>query len=368
MFNFVQLLVGLFCGVQCIPNNDISNITLKFVNQLYNYSVINHTSEYLQNIDPNNRGIECGYVFKMNSTYHLIVTELLSPACQPSELYWCNTNIAHWISYENNPYQWIRNDTVIKGTGNCTEPPNVNHNDVYWAPYMSVFNNTYYTTFVAYDIPCNDYPQNGNIYLSKSNTMYGNYSIISTIMDGNNSQSWEGSKDVVDSFSNPYYITQETANRLNATRLWAFYGSCCNMNASIPDYKWGVGLVYSESNTINGPWIRYPNNPINFTGGVENPVVTITSEGYYIVMYCVNLQELYGCGFSWSLDGINWSDTQIIPAGNVPYCRVPLGLIEQDNGTFTLFYTDFDERHNGDISVWEGYEGMYIANFELIVT
>ena len=144
------------------------------------------------------------------------------------------------------------------------------------------------------------------------------------------------------------------AFELNTTTLWAFYGSCCNQINSLPDSKWGIGLVYSLSNTISGPWIRYDNNPLNWTSGVENPVVTITSKGYYLVTFCVNLYENYGCGFSWSLDGVNWTDTQVFPASEpIPYCRVPYGLLENDDGTFTLFYTASDQQR-GAKPIWCG--------------
>eukprot|EP01084_Bolivina_argentea_P267431 453951_1 len=376
MLSSVHFMVILVIILQ--TNAIVTNITLQFINQPLNYSVINHTTPILQSIDKQNRGIECGQVIKVNDTYHLFVTELHSPSCPPGE-YWCNTQLSHWIANENQLTNWTRLGTIAQGDENCTILPDISHNNVYWSPLLEYIpsDNYWYLTYVAYDTPCGNYPQNGNIYLSKLNQqgynsiLNSNFSQLGvTIMDGNGSQTWwEGQKDVVDSFSSVYYISNDTANKLgiNST-MWAFYGSCCNFNATTPDSKWGVGLVYSMSNTMYGPWKRYKTNPVNFTGGVENPTVVKTSKGYYIVMFCVVLQQDYGCGFSWSLDGVNWTPTQVIAAGNVPYCRIPLGLIEQEEeDTFIFFYTDFDERHAGNINVWEGYEGLYISNLKLVV-
>ena len=52
-------------------------------------------------------------------------------------------------------------------------------------------------------------------------------------------------------------------------RLWAWYGSSGNRNATqnpSPSNPWGVGQAYSDHGVL-GPWVRHPGNPVPIGGG-----------------------------------------------------------------------------------------------------
>eukprot|EP01083_Nonionella_stella_P198479 728670_1 len=347
------------CLLLIVYSQTVHDVTLQFVSQDVPYSVLNHTNPQLP---AKNRGIETGLVLKIDDVYHLFATELLYPPCVEDGLFWCTTAIAHWESIDQ--LHWKRLATLAQGHGRCNQTDN---NAVYWSPLISQRNNAYYLTYIGYDIICADYPTNGSVWLADPvSNVYNldanpsNWSNTKIeIMNQSNRQPWEGVKDVVDSFANIY------PGNTNNDTIYSFYGSCCN-----PDQM--VGIAYSATGSMNGPWIRYANNPINFTLGTENPIITKTIRDnitYFLAVYCVNAAELKGLGFSWSLDGLRWSNTKVIaPAQPIPYARVPLGLIEEKDGDFTLFYTDFDQRHAGKTQDWEGYEGMYVSKMKLTIT
>lgn len=125
-------------------------------------------------------------------------------------------------------------------------------------------------------------------------------------------------------------------------------GSCCA-------HEWLVGLASSPN--ITGPFTRLPTgnpvpliNPPTFN---ENPLVYQLPSGVYVSVFDFLEPEVTSgksnvFGFSYSNDGVNWpasngAAVSLAPSnGTTPWfsvVRTPLGLIDEGNGTYTMFYT-----------------------------
>jgi hypothetical protein len=153
------------------------------------------------------------------------------------------------------------------------------------------------------------------------------------------SDPWEGLQGT-DSFF-PYLV---------GDRWYALYGSA--HTEKLPISLWQVGLATAP--TIAGPWKRCTEfNPLKVEKRfVENPIVTQLSDGTYIAVYDTDVPG--AIGYTVSSDGTHWSPGQssIVQEGKgsgawATEVRTPLGLIDEGNGRFTLFYTA-NERVSGE--------------------
>ncbi len=113
----------------------------------------------------------------------------------------------------------------------------------------------------------------------------------------------------------------------------------------LPMEFWGNGLALAPS--LTGPWIRLSNrSPVDFgTNFSENPIVTELADGTLIAV-----MDSHGTGFGYSVsaDGLNWSAMKYVEVTDKleqwwSEFRTPLGLIEEEDGTFTLFFTAMKE-------------------------
>jgi hypothetical protein len=75
---------------------------------------------------------------------------------------------------------------------------------------------------------------------------------------------------------------------------------------------------------------------------IENPIAAQLRDGTYVAVYDTDAPN--AIGYTFSNDGIHWSSGQhlVVQEGNGVWAtevRTPLGLIDEGNGLFTLFYT-----------------------------
>jgi hypothetical protein len=106
-----------------------------------------------------------------------------------------------------------------------------------------------------------------------------------------------------------------------------------------------VGLASSPN--LAGPWKRVSElNPVVIDKYfVENPIVTQVNDETYVAVYNGPVGEAFG--YSTSRDGIHWStgvNLTIQPKAGEHWAdpvRTPLGLIPEQDDTFTAFYTGF---------------------------
>ena len=113
----------------------------------------------------------------------------------------------------------------------------------------------------------------------------------------------------------------------------------------LPMTFWGNGLALAPA--LNGPWIRLrARNTVDFgVNFTENPIVTQLDDGSFIAV-----MDSHGDGFGYSVsaDGVQWSSLKILTVTDLmdswwAEFRTPLGLIPEEDGTFTVFFTVMKE-------------------------
>jgi len=309
-------------------------------------------------------GLEGGRVIRLDGTYHLFTSE------QTGDPKWVKMRIGHWRSTDGT--NWERVSTLFESSGDYTgEDPRA----ALWSP-MPVFNDedsTWYLTYVAYRCAPDTREQflnnfDGRIWQSRStvrgrNGLGGPYEDLRIIMEpGPLADDWEGLQGA-DSFF-PFRV---------GNKWLAFTGSA--KTEKLPIEFWGNGLALAPS--LTGPWIRLSRrSPVDFgTNFSENPVVTRLSNGILIAV-----MDSHGPGFGYSIsrNGVDWSEMKYVEVTDKvePWWsefRTPLGLIEEEDGTCTLFFTAIKEptdywEHMGEkgYSLNTGFDSMGRLTLRLI--
>ncbi len=279
----------------------------------------------------NKYGFEGGRALKLNGIYHLFTSEMID------DPWWTKMRLAHWKSPDGK--NWQRVSTLYESSGDFT---GTDQRAALWSP-MPIFDpceNRWNLFYVSYKSKPNTETawylnHEGRIWRAISKQtgldgLDGPYEDIGIILQPDlYSDKWEGLQGV-DSFF-PYKI---------ADKWYAFYGSAQTQNW--PCKFWGVGLAQSDS--LAGPWKRCSvRNPVPIDPvWVENPIVTKLPDGTFIALLDGGPRE--GFAYSLSKDGLNWQKGVTIPLEPAVKkwwvkMRTPLGLIPEDDGTYTIFYT-----------------------------
>jgi hypothetical protein len=115
---------------------------------------------------------------------------------------------------------------------------------------------------------------------------------------------------------------------------------------------WRVGMASADS--LGGKWLRDKNNPSEIeTYDIENPIVDKLRKKLWIAVYDQVSTAPHLIGYVWSKDGINWGqgDTLNIYPDGKGWCkdiRTPLGMVDEGNGKYTIFYTGFANHPDWD--------------------
>lgn len=281
--------------------------------------------------EANKYGFEGGRVIKLNGVYHLFTSEMVG------EPHWVKMKLAHWISHDRE--HWQRLATVRESSGDFTgKDPKA----ALWSP-MPVFNpgedrwNLFYVAYQAAPDTDREWLTNheGRIWRAISEVpgmdgIDGPYKDAGVVMQrGPDSDSWEGLQGT-DSFF-PYLV---------GNRWYALYGSA--RTEHLPLSLWQVGLAQAPD--LSGPWTRCSElNPLKVEPRfIENPIVARLADGRYLAVY--DNHEPNEIGYTFSSDGIHWEAGQhlVVQEGKGIWAtevRTPLGLVDEGNGLFTLFYT-----------------------------
>jgi hypothetical protein len=284
----------------------------------------------------NKYGFEGGNVVKAQGGYHLVTTEMTG------EPFSVKTKLAHWSSQDR--VHWKRVSTLFESSGEFAgKDPRAS----LWGP-MFVYDepsqnwNLVYVAYRAEPDTVTEYRANyeGTIWRAVSKVkgaagIDGPYTDTGVLLrPDKGSQPWEGLQGT-DSFF-PYRV---------GNRWLGFYGSANTEHK--PVEHWRVGLA--EATQLAGPWKRgVGTNPVNLDKRfAENPIVSKLEDGSYIAVY--DNDHPNAIGYAWSSDGLHWKpgrDLVVQPQGNglwADYVRTPLGLVAEDGGGFTLFYTGFQK-------------------------
>ena len=256
------------------------------------------------------------------------------------------TRIAHWSSADR--IHWQRVSTLFASSGDFTgQDPRA----ALWGP-MPVYNaaeGQWDLIYVAYRAAPDTKTESranyeGRIWRAVSKQkgydgIGGPYVDVSVILEPDtHSQPWEGLQGT-DSFF-PFQVGK---------RWLGFYGSANTEH--LPIEHWRVGLA--EAPALAGPWKRMSGvNPVPVEKRfAENPMVTQLHTGYYVAVYDNDIEYSNTIGYALSVpgDGIHWAlGKQLVvqPKGTgfwADVVRTPLGLIPEEGGRYTLFYTGYQK-------------------------
>ena len=283
----------------------------------------------------NKYGFEGGRVVKVGPTYHLFTSETVGDPI------WVKMRLAHWRSDDR--LRWTRVSTIVESSGEFAgKDPRAS----FWSP-LPVYDegerrwNLFYVAYYAEPNTSQQFRMNekGRIWRAVSQTagvdgVGGPYRDLGIVMQpGPDSQSWEGLQGT-DSFF-PFKA---------GNRWLALYGSA--NTESMPIQHWRVGLAAASS--IGGPWVRRKgaNLPIEPVF-IENPIVERLPDGTFAAVYDTTTDP-DAIGFTSSKDGVEWSAGQTVVIQPTkgrwsPEVRTPLGLVPESDGTYTVFYSGFEQ-------------------------
>jgi len=308
--------------------------------------IVEQSLEYplLKKGDPGTEGIEFGFeggrVVRVNGIYHLFTSEMLG---KPR---FVKMRLAHWSSGDGS--SWRRQSTLFESSGDYAgQDPRAS----LWSP-LPIYDeangrwNLFYVAYRSMPSTNEEWRENfgGTIWRAVSREggpegVGGPYEDAGIVMEpGPESEPWEGLQGT-DSF----YPFQADGKWL------AFYGSA--KTEKLPVSFWGVGLASSER--LNGPWTRCPGlNPILIDDTwIENPIVSRLADGRYIAVFDGG-PEHGTFGYSVSADGYQWSRGRYVhfrKGGWIRDVRTPLGLLDNEDGTYAIYYTAFDHGLYGSL-------------------
>jgi hypothetical protein len=348
----------LISGVAWAQNSKLSQFTQKEPPCGITLSVIEQRetpviAKGMPGTDHNKYGFEGGCVLKLDGVYHLFTSEMVADPVHDKMM------LAHWTSPDG--LTWQRRETMFESSGS-KDPKDIR--SALWAP-MPVYNeeegrwNVFHVSFTPGDF--------GRIWRAVSSTkgrqgIHGPWVDAECILEGD--PKWEGIAGCHSIF--PYPVNG---------KWMAFYGSADHRN------WWSAGLLSAER--LAGPWKRETTlNPVTLSGvlGTENPVVTRLKSGRYVAVFDTlknQPQQGYGMdghliGYADSVDGVHWSAAKQLKVDCtklwVTNIRTPLGLVEEADGTFTLFYTGFQRPAEGESSKgWNEYRNVGLLKVRLTV-
>lgn len=287
----------------------------------------------------NKYGFEGGCAFLYNNEYHLFTAE------RHDDPNITAMRLAHWASPDGDK-NWKRISTLVQGSGDFTGK---DIKSSLWSP-MPVYDentelwNLFYVMYQSKpdkgDVFYRNY--NGRVMRAVSQSpgykgLVGPYEDEEIILEpGIYSDEWEGLQGT-DSFF-PFKVGE---------KWYGFYGSSQTQAKKNPDYpQWAVGLAVADS--LSGEWIRWSEiNPVRLHHHfAENPIVTQLNDGLYVAF--VDTFDPSSIAYSTSKDGQHWTKATSIDLSKKrkPWwtqMRTPLGLIPEEDGTFTVFFTAFTE-------------------------
>jgi hypothetical protein len=292
----------------------------------------------------NKYGFEGGRALKLKNEYHIFTTEMWG------EPVWCKTRLAHWKSKDG--MSWVREATLSESSGDFTG------NDTHaalWSPMptFDVKQNNWILTYVCYRSKPNTPEKwyrnyDGRIALARSAVkgkkgIDGPYIETGIIIKPDSAEPTLGLMGV-DSFF-PFEVNG---------KWFAFYGSSTEWN----------GLAFSSA--LTGLWKRSTEAGV-VSRHTENPVVSKLPDGRFVAFFdgCGFYQKF---GYMVSSDGIIWSEPIIIDLESHPdkwwgLTRTPLGIIDEGDGNYILYFTAYNKNFYQIPGIWEAESDSVFDGF-----
>ena len=145
--------------------------------------------------------------------------------------------------------------------------------------------------------------------------------------------------------------------------IWyGFYGSAQTQSEKHPTIpidmnhpKWNLTLA--RASNLAGPWKKLTNDgPVEFHEKfAENPVISEIHNGLYVAMVDGGSKNF---GYSISKDGLNWAKAKFIDLEKHTkkwwtIMRTPMGLINEGNNIFTVFFTAYTNKKVSEVEFSE---------------
>lgn len=297
-----------------------------------------------QGTEDNIYGFEGGRALRLDDEFHIFTTEMYG------EPVWCSTRLAHWKSKDG--LSWTRESTLFESSGDFT---GTDTHAALWSP-MPTFDekqNRWILTYVCYRSKPNTPEKwfrnyDGRIALARSSVkgikgIDGPYIEKGIIMESDSAEPELGLMGV-DSFF-PFEVNR---------KWFAFYGSSTEWN----------GLAKSRS--LTGSWKRLTEAGV-VSRHTENPVVSKLPDGRYVAFFdgCGFYQKF---GYMVSSDGYEWSEPVIIDLDDHPdkwwgLTRTPLGLINEGDGNYILYFTAYNKNFYRIPGIWEATSDSVFDGF-----
>lgn len=299
--------------------------------------------------EDNAYGFEGGKAIKLSGVYYIFTTEMVDKPL------WTTTRLGLWKSEDL--VDWQRMGTLFESTGDFSgEDPRA----ALWSPMPTYSHRLgkWVLTYVAYNSKPNSDTawyrnHNGKIWMAVSEVpgyggLTGPYRDSMIILEpGADTDPWEGLMGT-DSFY-PFPA---------AVGWMAFYGSS-------PE---SVGLA--EAPDLTGPWTRMTaRNPVRKS--IENPMVYRLADGRYVALFdgCGENRKI---GYMVSPDAVDWSDEIFFELQDetTPWwglTRTPLGLIQESEDLYTIFFTAYNKDFYTIPDVWKtNDDGVFDGYFASI--
>lgn len=325
-----------------------------------------------------NSGFEGGLFFKTSDgRYHLFPSECM---LDRPKVPWDIHMESHDWSSDDGVHGWARGALIYNSSGKMDGS---DRRGAIWAP-MPVYDEStkrWNLFYVGYT--CDPGQVDGAIYRLVSQTagpggFAGPYpeANATIVLDlegaGGKSAHWEGTaKDQGDDSFYPWQL--ENGTWVGFFGVHDKTGDTGGVNSS---RTWKVGLAAADS--LAGPWRRLnslnPAEYIETPEGIENPIVTKTSDGHFWVAVYDALMpdQIHGSedvvGISTSSDGVHFSEAQYVhlnasASGCGHPVRTPQGLVaepEKCKGCYSMLYTGHGA--SGEATADAGADGGSYAN------
>lgn len=292
----------------------------------------------------NKYGFEGGRIVEIGDTLHWITAEMVG------DPFVVKMKIAHWKSPRAED-KWERVSTIFESSAEFTgQDPRA----ALWGA-MPIFDeetqmwNLFYVGYRAKPSTETAWYLNyeGQVWRAVSQTpgingIGGPYDKGEVILKPDeNSGDWEGLQGTDSFFA--YQVGK---------KWYGFYGSA--KTETIPCTYWGVGMA--EADDIAGPWTRMSErNPVDLKSDfAENPVIQQLEDGTFIgLVDGGHINSNFG--YTVSYDGLNWAPAKFFDMTDKPndwwhLMRTPLCILKNDDGTYTIYHTAFDDERFAGLS------------------
>ena len=302
----------------------------------------------------NEGGYENGHFIKIDGAYHLLITELFSVR-HPD---WGSipARVGYWTSTDGD--HWNRVCTIVEGNDIPGDPKQYswsaswywneqeNRWNIFWRG-NAVFR--YRSVVIGKDGMAGPYSEAAKVFLP---------------MLGYN-QKWDN------------YYTSSFGNIFTGEdgKFYVFVqggDSSIAPGGNDPQFIRRV----ARADHVDGPWssMNADGNP-SFVY-CENPFASIYEINGKKVYLCVydDLSNQHSLGYGYSLDGVNWVGKTLDMTGYADWAfnqnftqsmRTPCGLIQEDDGTFTIIYTAFAPRPDAPLYCFGSYAKIGRVNVRI---